>query len=52
MESYHKVFNTIFVTGKYDISFSIGSRIRDGQYVGVRINKMIRCWLTYPIKKV
>lgn len=38
MESYHKVFDTIFVTGKYDISFSIGSRIRDGQYVGVRIN--------------
>lgn len=38
MESYPKVFDDIFVKGKYDISFSIGSRIRDGQYVGVRIN--------------
>ena len=38
MERYHKVFDTIFVKGKYDISFSIGSRIRDGQYVGVRID--------------
>lgn len=38
MEKYQRVFSNIFIDGKYDISFSIGSRIRDGQYIILGVN--------------
>lgn len=38
MERYQRVFNNVFVDGKYNVSFSIGSTMRDGQYLGLRIN--------------